>query len=162
MLSGIFVVCAFGLFSELIVSGPGRRHPARRPTSHTRSLMRELGRSPVFLRSGTSERLRLRSASSLADENGGSANFWIADCLFQRKFGRHTFGGIAQLVERQLCKLDVWGSNPHASTSCRARHYVRSAFFVARSSAEFQKSTLRLLHSESKIPPAHAAQNTGL
>ena len=25
-------------------------------------------------------------------------------------------GGIAQLVERQLCKLDVWGSNPHAST----------------------------------------------
>jgi hypothetical protein len=26
-------------------------------------------------------------------------------------------GGIAQLVERQLCKLDVWGSNPHASTS---------------------------------------------
>ena len=26
-------------------------------------------------------------------------------------------GGIAQLVERQLCKLDVWGSNPHASTN---------------------------------------------
>jgi hypothetical protein len=28
-----------------------------------------------------------------------------------------TDGGIAQLVERQLCKLDVWGSNPHASTN---------------------------------------------
>jgi hypothetical protein len=28
-------------------------------------------------------------------------------------------GGIAQLVERQLCKLDVWGSNPHASTNSR-------------------------------------------
>jgi hypothetical protein len=27
-----------------------------------------------------------------------------------------TSGGIAQLVERQLCKLNVWGSNPHAST----------------------------------------------
>ena len=26
-------------------------------------------------------------------------------------------GGIAQLVERQLCKLDVRGSNPLASTS---------------------------------------------
>lgn len=26
------------------------------------------------------------------------------------------FGGIAQLVERQLCKLDVRGSNPLAST----------------------------------------------
>ena len=25
-------------------------------------------------------------------------------------------GGIAQLVERQLCKLDVGGSNPPAST----------------------------------------------
>jgi hypothetical protein len=28
-----------------------------------------------------------------------------------------TFGGIAQLVERQLCKLDVRGSNPLASTN---------------------------------------------
>ena len=26
-------------------------------------------------------------------------------------------GGIAQLVERQLCKLDVKGSNPFASTN---------------------------------------------
>ncbi len=32
--------------------------------------------------------------------------------------GPKTNGGIAQLVERQLCKLDVWGSNPHASTFC--------------------------------------------
>ena len=29
-------------------------------------------------------------------------------------------GGIAQLVERQLCKLDVAGSNPAASTSSRS------------------------------------------
>ena len=29
-------------------------------------------------------------------------------------------GGIAQLVERQLCKLDVWGSNPHASTTFKS------------------------------------------
>ena len=29
-------------------------------------------------------------------------------------------GGIAQLVERQLCKLDVAGSNPAASTNRRA------------------------------------------
>jgi hypothetical protein len=32
-------------------------------------------------------------------------------------------GGIAQLVERQLCKLDVWGSNPHASTRRRAARF---------------------------------------
>ena len=26
-------------------------------------------------------------------------------------------GGIAQLVEHDLCKVGVWGSNPHASTT---------------------------------------------
>ena len=36
-----------------------------------------------------------------------------AHCLV---FAGIFIGGIAQLVERQLCKLDVWGSNPHAST----------------------------------------------
>ena len=30
-------------------------------------------------------------------------------------------GGIAQLVERQLCKLDVTGSNPVASTNATGR-----------------------------------------
>ena len=30
-------------------------------------------------------------------------------------------GGIAQLVERQLCKLDAAGSNPAASTTLRKR-----------------------------------------
>jgi hypothetical protein len=30
-------------------------------------------------------------------------------------------GGIAQLVERQLCKLEVRGSNPLASTATAAR-----------------------------------------
>src|SRR5436305_15297309 len=29
-------------------------------------------------------------------------------------------GGIAQLVERQLCKLEVRGSNPLASKACKA------------------------------------------
>ena len=38
--------------------------------------------------------------------------------------GMKTFfpGGIAQLVERQLCKLDVRGSNPLASIGGFARH----------------------------------------
>jgi hypothetical protein len=31
------------------------------------------------------------------------------------------FGGIAQLVERQLCKLEVRGSNPLASSLCSCR-----------------------------------------
>ena len=34
-------------------------------------------------------------------------------------------GGIAQLVERQLCKLDVWGSNPHASTKSWLHPYTK-------------------------------------
>ena len=33
-------------------------------------------------------------------------------------------GGIAQLVERQLCKLDVRGSNPLASKSFEGRRFA--------------------------------------
>ena len=36
-------------------------------------------------------------------------------------------GGIAQLVERQLCKLDVGGSNPPASIS-KALRFQSSVF----------------------------------
>ena len=38
----------------------------------------------------------------------------VRDDLFSK---RTATGGIAQLVERQLCKLDVRGSSPRASTS---------------------------------------------
>ncbi len=38
----------------------------------------------------------------------------MRDDLFSN---RTATGGIAQLVERQLCKLDVRGSSPRASTS---------------------------------------------
>ena len=34
---------------------------------------------------------------------------------------RSITGGIAQLVERQLCKLEVAGSNPAASTNATGR-----------------------------------------
>ena len=34
---------------------------------------------------------------------------------------RSITGGIAQLVERQLCKLDVTGSSPVASTNATGR-----------------------------------------
>ena len=34
--------------------------------------------------------------------------------------GAGLFGGIAQLAERQLCKLNVAGSNPAASTKRRS------------------------------------------
>jgi hypothetical protein len=37
----------------------------------------------------------------------------------QSTFGNSS-GGIAQLVERQLCKLEVRGSNPLASKACKA------------------------------------------
>lgn len=35
--------------------------------------------------------------------------------------GRTISGGIAQLVERQLCKLEVTGSSPVASTNATGR-----------------------------------------
>ena len=37
----------------------------------------------------------------------------------QSTFGNSESGGIAQLVERQLCKLEVRGSNPLASKAFR-------------------------------------------
>ncbi len=37
---------------------------------------------------------------------------------------RVSFGGIAQLVERQLCKLDVRGSNPLASKPLAAARLI--------------------------------------
>ena len=40
---------------------------------------------------------------------------------------RTSRGGIAQLVERQLCKLEVRGSNPLASSLHLARHTWRAA-----------------------------------
>ena len=46
--------------------------------------------------------------------------------ILQSAFG---VGGIAQLVERQLCKLDVRGSNPLASTSF-ARSNARKSGLV--------------------------------
>src|SRR2546425_9377112 len=58
-------------------------------------------------------------------------------------------GGIAQLVERQLCKLEVRGSNPLASKDSRANpndpsgdeNLVRP---VGRGSAGFKSEALRL------------------
>ncbi len=38
----------------------------------------------------------------------------------QSTFGNSESGGIAQLVERQLCKLEVRGSNPLASKAFKA------------------------------------------
>ena len=35
--------------------------------------------------------------------------------------GKENHGGIAQLVERQLCKLEVTGSSPVASTNATGR-----------------------------------------
>jgi hypothetical protein len=45
----------------------------------------------------------------------------IAFRLPHSKFGIQSSGGIAQLVERQLCKLEVRGSNPLASKASKKR-----------------------------------------
>jgi hypothetical protein len=64
----------------------------------------------------------------------------------------NSFGGIAQLVERQLCKLEVRGSNPLASTNSDLREYAPSGLRPsARTSA---KNFQGFLKSAAKIPAA--------
>jgi hypothetical protein len=46
----------------------------------------------------------------------------------QSTFGNSSCGGIAQLVERQLCKLEVRGSNPLASISKEMEAEMRRQF----------------------------------
>ena len=53
-----------------------------------------------------------------AQSDTGLPNF--AFCNLPSTFHLQFFGGIAQLVERQLCKLEVRGSNPLASKACKA------------------------------------------
>ena len=55
------------------------------------------------------------------------SGFFVAIENRQSKFG-HSFGGIAQLVERQLCKLEVRGSNPLASISNEMEAEMRTQF----------------------------------
>src|SRR2546421_11820602 len=55
------------------------------------------------------------------------SGFFVAIENRQSKFG-HSFGGIAQLVERQLCKLEVRGSNPLASISKEMEAEMRTQF----------------------------------
>ncbi len=59
----------------------------------------------------------------------------IANC--QSKFDNSSYGGIAQLVERQLCKLEVRGSNPLASKaeSVEAKIYNPGTFSDALAGA---------------------------
>ena len=57
-------------------------------------------------------------------DGSGLLLFFLAIENRQSKF-KTSYGGIAQLVERQLCKLEVRGSNPLASSpesfqGCRA------------------------------------------
>ncbi len=49
-----------------------------------------------------------------------SERYDVRDDLFSDRTEMESLtGGIAQLVERQLCKLDVRGSSPRASTKLR-------------------------------------------
>ena len=56
------------------------------------------------------------------------SGFFVAIENRPSKFGNSWDGGIAQLVERQLCKLDVRGSNPLASISKEMEAEMRTQF----------------------------------
>jgi hypothetical protein len=64
-------------------------------------------------------RRRAPARTILQDNSGERATLTFAICDPQSKI-ENSQGGIAQLVERQLCKLEVRGSNPLAS-SLRSR-----------------------------------------
>src|SRR6266487_499936 len=53
-------------------------------------------------------------------------SLFLAIANWQSTFGNSS-GGIAQLVERQLCKLEVRGSNPLASTARRGGNICKQA-----------------------------------
>src|SRR5205809_7974024 len=70
-------------------------------------------------------------------------------------------GGIAQLVERQLCKLEVRGSNPLASKACKAwRQHLQTgntfgSLLRALSQIGFW-ACVRQKTSLSSVPPHHS------
>jgi hypothetical protein len=53
------------------------------------------------------------------------------------------FGGIAQLVERQLCKLEVRGSNPLASISKEMEAEMRTQFDRCSAERRVQSEALK-------------------
>src|SRR5438477_5389575 len=66
---------------------------------------------------------------------------FLATANRQSTFRNHLYGGIAQLVERQLCKLEVRGSNPLAS-SLRSRRRVERR--LSRRSFERRRTAFHL------------------
>ena len=73
-------------------------------------------RSDLFPREERAEPARARNEPKMCKQPDAWSATWhdVRDDLFSP---RTATGGIAQLVERQLCKLDVRGSSPRASTS---------------------------------------------
>ena len=73
-------------------------------------------RSDLFPREEKAEPARARNEPKMCKQPvaWSEARHDVRDDLFSP---RTATGGIAQLVERQLCKLDVRGSSPRASTS---------------------------------------------
>ena len=96
-----------------------------------------------------------------AQSDTGLPNF--AFCNLPSTFHLQFFGGIAQLVERQLCKLEVRGSNPLASKACKAwRQHLQTgntfgSLLRALSQIGFW-ACVRQKTSLSSVPPHHAGR----
>jgi hypothetical protein len=72
---------------------------------------------------GADVRGDVQSHASHSEAATGAADpphFLFLHSTFDIRHSEFHNGGIAQLVERQLCKLDVRGSNPLASKARRA------------------------------------------
>ncbi len=85
-------------------------------------------------RSFARSKKRTNAGCRFVRSTSGIFLFFLAIENRQSKFG-NSFGGIAQLVERQLCKLEVRGSNPLASSpesfrGCRAVAFGEGGRFI--------------------------------
>lgn len=89
-------------------------------------------RSDLFPRGEKAEPARARNEPKMCKQPDAWSETWhdVRDDLFSP---RTATGGIAQLVERQLCKLDVRGSSPRASTSFGKETQSRACSSVGQS-----------------------------
>src|SRR5207302_6517156 len=63
---------------------------------------------------------RRKESRKMNQESRNTGKEFLEIDNWQSTFGNSLCGGIAQLVERQLCKLEVRGSNPLASKARNA------------------------------------------
>jgi hypothetical protein len=95
--------------------------------SHPNSA-RESGKSKpqvTVIPTEVEESLDISERERVNQETRNAGKDFLEISHLQSTFGNSSFGGIAQLVERQLCKLEVRGSNPLASKNFAETKFIK-------------------------------------